>query len=151
MRVYTCVQFLGHPFTDVSCDEISKLVIVAKWTKGPSVESTAPQGVPTSHYPTRNTSVQDGRWRSGRAARWTYTPARIFKDPARPPPIHRHGPTRDLHVLPVRRTTCMFTTPSPPFFPSVTQGWARAARTPRCVKKSLSVRCLCSQRAYAFW
>ena len=27
MRVYTCVQFLGHPFTDVSCDEISIIEI----------------------------------------------------------------------------------------------------------------------------
>ena len=48
-----------------------------QFAKG-SVEST--HKVPTSHYHTKHRT--DGRCRRGRAARWTNTPARIFKDPA---------------------------------------------------------------------
>ena len=60
----------------------------SRWKKNVekgSVEST--YKVPTSHYHTKHRT--DGRCHRGRVARWTNTPARIFKDPAPTPrPSH---------------------------------------------------------------
>jgi len=58
----------------------SRVRFVGFLEKG-SVEST--HKVPTSHYHTKHRT--DGRCHRGRVARWTNTPARIFKDPAPTP------------------------------------------------------------------
>jgi hypothetical protein len=55
-----------------------------------SVEST--HKVPTSHYHTKHRT--DGRCHRGRVARWTNTPARIFKDPAPGP----HPPSQPHYI-----------------------------------------------------